>query len=184
MADAHFLPLAESRSTCVQEIVKFHVDRRDGIHLQNNRFVSPLHDLHFTELYRDDAIGPMAESVFQHALWVTQADENERVKIEISGKPYRIGATLNLLFGKSMAAQPQCLLFPTYRPKNLNMKSRAEHNVRHTSKKLSCSSFVPFHQPLLPPALLCPHHPRSPGPFRREEPIGDLGLTEMLHVRT
>ena len=168
----------------MQEIVNFHANMMGLIHLQNNRFVSPLYDFQFTELYHDDAISPMNESILQHALCVKQVDENERVKIEIPGEPYRISAPLNLLFCKSMAAPPQCLLFPTYRPKDLNTKPRAEHNLRRTSKKLSCSSFVPFLQSLLPPALLRPLHPRSPGPSHHEELLEDLGLTEMLHMRT
>ena len=61
----------------LHEIVKFQVDRRDGIHSQNNRFVTSLYDFQFTELYYDDAIGPIAESILQYALCVKQADENE-----------------------------------------------------------------------------------------------------------
>ena len=91
-----------------------------------------------------------------------------RVEIEIPGESHRIDALLNLLFGKSMAALPQSLLFPAYRPTDLNTKSHEEHNFRHTSEKLSCSSFVPFLQPLLPPVLLRPHHPHSPGPSHHE----------------
>jgi hypothetical protein len=75
MADAYFLPLAESGSTL---IVSVQVDRPDVIHLQDNHFISPLYDFQFTELYRDDAIGPMAESILQHALCAKQAGEKKK----------------------------------------------------------------------------------------------------------
>ena len=126
-----FFHLQKADLHVCQKIVKFRVGRHDRIHLQNNRFVFPLHDFQFTELYRNDAIGPMTESIPQHALCIKKVDEKEKIKIEITGEPYRIGATLNLLFGKSKAALPQCLLFPTYRSKSkdLNMKPRHEDNL-------------------------------------------------------
>src|ERR1700761_6619616 len=101
MADAHFLPLAESGSILV---ISVQVDRPDVIHLQDNRFISPLYDFQFTEPYHDDTISPMAESILQHALCAKQAGEKKEVKIEILEKPYRISILLNLVFGKSMAA--------------------------------------------------------------------------------
>ena len=59
----------------LHEMVKFHVERRDENHLQDNHFVSSLYDFQFTELYHDDAISPKGESILQHALYVKQADE-------------------------------------------------------------------------------------------------------------
>lgn len=72
------------------KLSSFHVVRRDENHLQDNRFVSSLCDFDFTELYHDDAIGPKGESVLQHALWLKQADENNRVKSKNSKRasPY------------------------------------------------------------------------------------------------
>lgn len=113
------------------------------IHLQDNRFISPLYDFQFTELYYDDAISPMAESILQHALCAKQADEKKEVKIEIPEKSYRISMLLNLLFSKSMAALPQCLLLPAYRER-ISTQSRALSIIIDIPAK-SFAAFPLFH---------------------------------------